>query len=349
MRDNNSVPKELMKNYRNILLIKPGAVGDLLQLTPAIRALAQHYPDAKISLLVGSVAAATMFLHNSHVHETIVFDRKGAHRTFAGFFDLWKRLRAADYDLVVNFQRSNVKAWLLASAAFPCKLFVYKKARGRTVHAVVNHLETLAPLGIRSEECDLDLQLSYGPQEHDHAETLIRDAGFSGKIVVALNPGASNRIKCWSPERFAILADTLVAELGAGIVLVGGGNERDLAERILAGMSHTPLDLIGKTTLLQLGAVLDRCDVLVSGDTGPLHLATAVSTPVIALFGAIDPERTGPVGEGHRIIRHDELPCVPCVARSCRNRIDLECMDRITPTEVFDTIVDMLRAVGRLS
>ncbi len=339
-----------MKNYSNILLIKPGAVGDLLQLTPAIRALARRYPETKISLLVGSAAAATMFLHNSHIHETIVFDRKGAHRSPAGFFRLWKRLRAARYDLVVNFQRSNVKAWLLASAAFPCKLLVYRKARGRTVHAVVNHLETLAPLGIIPEECDLDLALSCGPEEKAYAEALFRDEGFSGgRIIVALNPGASNRIKCWSPERFAILADSLIVELGAGIVLVGGGNERDLAERILAGMSHAPLDLIGKTTLLQLGAVLDRCDVLVSGDTGPLHMATAVKTPVVALFGAIDPDRTGPVGEGHRIIRHDELPCVPCVARSCRNRIDLECMDRITPTEVFDTIVDMLRAAGRLS
>jgi len=337
-----------MKNYSNILLIKPGAVGDLLQLTPAIRALAVKYPEARITLLLGSAAAATMFHHNPHISETIVFDRKGAHRSLSGFLRLWNRIRAARYDLVVNFQRSNFKTWLLASAALPCRLLVYRKARGRTVHAVVNHLETLAPLGITLELCDLSLELTYGPAEQSFADSLFLEAGLSGKILIALNPGASNRIKCWSPERFATLANLLVSELDAGIVLVGGANERDLAEGILAGMSSKPLDLIGKTSLLQLGAVLDRCDVLVSGDTGPLHLATAVKTPVVALFGAIDPFRTGPVGEGHRVIRHDELSCVPCVAKSCTNEIDLECMERITAAEVFETVVDMLKAGGRL-
>jgi len=337
-----------MKNYTNILLIKPGAVGDLLQLTPAIRALAARFPAARITLMVGSSAAATMFDLNPYVHETIVFDRKGEHRSLAGFLRLWNRLRAARYDLVVNFQRSNVKAWLLAAAAFPCRLLVYRKARGRTVHAVVNHLETLAPLGIDPELCDLSLELYCGQEEMSYADSLIDDAGLSGKILIALNPGASNRIKCWSPERFAILADMLVSELDAGIVLVGGANERDLAERILAGMNSAPLDILGKTSLLQLGAVLDRCALLVSGDTGPLHMATAVKTPVVALFGAIDPFRTGPVGEGHRIIRHDELPCVPCIARYCANKVDLECMEKISPVEVFDTIVDMLKGAGRL-
>lgn len=337
-----------MKIYSNILLIKPGAVGDLLQLTPVIRTLALKYPGARITLLLGSSASATMFQYNQHVSETIVFDRKGAHRSPTAFLQLWNRIRTANYDLVVNFQRSNAKAWLLASAAFPCRVLVYHKARGRTVHAVVNHLETLAPLGIRSEQCDLSLELFYGPEEQNFADTLFQQKGIAGKIVIALNPGASNRIKCWSPEKFAALANLLVSRLDAGIILVGGGSERDLAEGILAGMESKPLDLIGKTSLLQLGAVLAGCDVLVSGDTGPLHMATAVKTPVAALFGAIDPLRTGPVGEGHRVIRHDELACVPCVAKSCVNKIDLECMLKITPDEVFETVVDMLKALGRL-
>ena len=337
-----------MKNYSNILLIKPGAVGDLLQLTPVIRSLAMKYPGARITLMLGSSASAAMFQHNPHISETIVFDRKGTHRSLPAFLQLWNRIRTARYDLVVNFQRSNVKAWLLASAAFPCRVLVYRKARGRTVHAVVNHLETLTPLGITPDHCDLSLELSYGPDEQAFADNLFQQSALSGKIFIALNPGASNRIKCWSPESFAALANLLVSKLDAVIVLVGGGSERDLAEGILAGMESKPLDLIGKTSLLQLGAVLARCDVLVSGDTGPLHMATAVKTPVAALFGAIDPFRTGPVGEGHRVIRHDELACVPCVAKSCVNKIDLECMLRITPAEVFDTVVDMLKALGRL-
>jgi lipopolysaccharide heptosyltransferase II len=331
-----------MREYRNILIIKPGAVGDLLQLTPVMRELKRRFPEARIALLLGSKSSATMFLHNPHVHETIVFDRKGEHASLTGLLRLRGQIRRGGYDLVINFQRSNLKAWLLASAAFPCRVLVYRKARGRTVHAVLNHLEALAPLGIDPSSVDLSLRLDVGPEESSFAEEIFRGAGFRNKTVIALNPGASNRIKCWSPERFAVLANRLSGELGAGIVLVGAGFERDLAERIRAGMTSEPVDLVGKTTLLQLGAVLSRCDLLVSGDTGPLHMATSVGTPVAALFGAIEPLRTGPVGQGHRVIRHGEIPCVPCNGRSCANKIHLECMERITPDEVFETVSAML-------
>jgi lipopolysaccharide heptosyltransferase II len=331
-----------MKQYTNILLIKPGAVGDLLQLTPAIRALKLKYPEAAITLMLGSEAAASMFFHNPNVHETVVFDRKGEHASLSGFLRLRRRISRAGYDLVINFQRSNFRAWLLASAALPCRFLVYRKARGRAVHAVVNHLETLAPLGIDPAVADTSLELFLGPEETAFADELFREAGLSGRTVIALNPGASNRIKCWSTGQFSDLANRLVDELGAGIVLVGGGNERDLAEGIRAGMTGEPLDLVGRTSLPQLGAVLARCALLVSGDTGPLHMATAVGTPVAGLFGAIDPLRTGPVGEGHRVIRHAEVPCVPCMSKSCANRSYLECMEKITPAEVFDTVREML-------
>jgi len=331
-----------MKQYSNILLIKPGAVGDLLQLTPSIRALKRKYPEARISLMVGSEAAAAMFRNNPNLHETMVFDRKGEHASLAGFLRLRGRISRAGYDLVVNFQRSNFRAWLLAAAAIPCRFLVYRKARGRTVHAVVNHLETLAPLGIDPAAADPTLEMFLGEEEKSYTERLFAEAGFGGRTVIALNAGASNRIKCWSTANFAVLANRLAAELGAGIVLVGGGNERDLAEAIRAGMTGEALDLVGKTSLTQLGAVLARCSLLVSGDTGPLHMATAVGTPVAALFGAIDPFRTGPVGKGHRVIRHAEISCVPCVAKTCVNKTHLECMEAITPDEVFDTVVAML-------
>lgn len=339
----------MMKQYTNILIIKPGAVGDLLQLTPALRALKLKYPRAGISLLLGSAAAATMFHANPNVDETLVFDRKGEHASWAGFLRLRKRISRAGYDLVINYQRSNFRAWLLASAAFPCRVLVYRKARGRIVHAVVNHLETLAPLGIDPYAADTSLELFLGPDELAFADAAFSEAGLAGRTVIALNPGASNRIKCWSPDRFAALANRLVDELGVGIVLVGGGSERDLAEGIRAGMTSEPLDLVGCTSLLQLGAVLARTSLLVSGDTGPLHMATAVRTPVVGLFGAIDPLRTGPVGKGHRVIRHTVVPCVPCMGRACGHTPYLECMERITPDEVFATVAEMLsdRRAGR--
>lgn len=332
-------------DYHNILIIKPGAVGDLLQLTPAIRALKKRFPAARITLLVGSDSIASMFRHNPHVHNTVVFDRRGEHRSLAGLSRLWMELRGARYDLVVNYQRSNLKAWFLASAAFPCRVLVYRKARGRIIHAVVNHLETLSPVGIPAT-LSLDLELDPGDENKSFAGELLRGQGWEGQTIVALNPGASNRIKCWSPEQFAALGDMLVEKLDARVIVVGSAGERDLAEAIVSRMARPPLDLAGKTSLLQLGAVLKRCDLLVSGDTGTLHMATAVKTPVVALFGAIEPLRTGPVGAGHVVVRHPEIPCVPCNAKRCTNPEYLACMERISPDEVFRAVKERL-AKGR--
>ncbi|MBT0654217.1 glycosyltransferase family 9 protein [Geobacter luticola] len=329
--------------YQNILIIKPGAIGDLLQLTPAIRALHGKYPQARISVLVSSAATAALFQHNPHVHETIVFDKRGAHRSPLALAKLWLQLYRARYDLVVNYQRSNLKAWFLILSALPCRVLVYHKARGRTVHAVLNHIETLAPLGIDPAKVDQHLEFEPGEDAVRFAADLFASSGLAGRPVVALNPGASNRIKCWSPRRFARLGDRLAVELGAGVVIVGGADERDLAEAIVSRMKSPVLDLVGKTTLLQLGAVLQRCTTIVTGDTGPLHMATSVGTPVVALFGAINPERTGPVGEGHRVIRHPEVACVPCVADRCVNPVTMECMKKITVEEVFNVVEEMVK------
>jgi heptosyltransferase-2 len=335
-----------MVNFPNILIIKPGAIGDLLQLTPVIRALKCKYPHSRISLLVSSPATASLFRFNPHVHETIVFEKKGKHRSLSALFGLWWQLRSAGYDMVLNFQRSNLKSWFLALAAFPCRLLVYHKAKGRIVHAVVNHLETVLPLGI--EASDFDLELYTGADDEAYAEKIFADSDLNGRRVIALNPGASNRIKCWSPLRFAELGDRLVNELDARVIIVGGTEDRDLADEIRTGMNNVPLDLVGKISLLQLGAVLKRCAALVSGDTGPMHLATAVKTPVVALFGAIDPKRTGPVGDGHMVIRHEEVECVPCVAKECTNPVYLECMEKISVDEVFSTVSEMLKEKGTI-
>lgn len=335
--------RSLVTEYTNILIMKPGAIGDLLHLTPVIRMLSRRFPKAKITLLVGSPLTAAMFDHHPSVYEALVFEKTGTHRTFRALVALRRRLKESHYDLVLNYQRSNLKLWFLALAAWTCRVLIYHKTR-RKVHAVMNHLEAVYPLGIRPDDMHLDLFLS--PRDERYATNAMM--GHSGPFI-AMNPGASNRIKCWSPQRFAELADRLSAELGACVVIVGALDERDLADAICDSMQTAPINMLGKTDLLQLGAILKHCNVVVSGDTGPLHMATAVGTPAVALFGAIDPERTGPVGEGHRIIRHKELGCVPCNAKRCRNARYLECMDRISVNEVFLAVAQILEERRSLS
>lgn len=329
-----------LDRFDNILIIKPGAIGDLLQLTPVIRALKSRYPQGGISLLVGSTATAELFKYNGHVRETMVFEKAGAHKSFRGLLQLWRLLRGNKYDLVINFQRSNLKTWFLASAAFPCRVLVYHKARTRTVHAVVNYLETVAPLGIDATKISLDLSLS--ARERAFAKEIISSLGSAGKPLIALNPGASHPVNRWATDRFAALSDMLSQKLAARVILIGGKEDVTLAEEIAAKAGSKPLNMAGRASLLQLGALLEQCDILVSGDTGPLHIATAVGTRVVALFGAADPARTGPVGSGHRVIQAADVPCLPCRSRSCNNRTYLECMEKIPVSLIFETIRDML-------
>ncbi|RII27572.1 MAG: glycosyltransferase family 9 protein [Geobacter sp.] len=330
--------------FNNILIIKPGAIGDLLQLTPAIRALHEKYPLARISILVGSAATAALFQHNPLVHEAIVFDKRGSHHSLSSLARLWLRLCRARYDLVVNFQRSNLKAWFLASAAFPCRVLVYRKATRRSVHAVINHRETLAPLGILPGV--LCLELYPGQEAERYAADFFSANGLDGKTVIAINPGASHPVNRWSTATFAALADLLADRLKARVLIIGGADDEPLAQDIVNRTSSNPLVMTGKTDLLQLGAILKRCNLLVTGDTGPMHIATAVGTKVVALFGAADPLRTGPVGAGHRILQAADVSCLPCRSRTCTNDVQRECMEKITVEMVESAVREILGEKG---
>lgn len=319
-----------------ILIIKPGAMGDLLQLTPTIRALRARFPSARIDILVGNNASTDLFRHHPDIADILVFDQRGEHRSFSALFSRWQLIKSRFYDLVINFQRSNLKTWFLTSAAFPCRILVYHKTRTTVVHAVQDHLKTLEPLGISPDGVELNIFLA--DEHRSYAAALFDSRDLERRTVIALNPGASHPVNRWSVAQFAALADKISDELHVSVIIVGGGSDTALAHEIVRLSSSRPLDLTGTTTLLQLGAVLEKSALLVSGDTGPMHMATAVRTPVIALFGAADPARTGPVGEGNRVIQASGLACVPCRNRICRAEQQLECMDRITVDMVFNAV-----------
>ena len=326
-----------------ILLFKPGAIGDLLQLSPVIRAIHERIPDAKISLMTGSAATAEMFASDPLVEETLVFDRKGKHRPLRAFFELRKALKSRRFDLVVNFQRSNLKGWLLLSASMPCRVLVYHKDRRRVVHAVENLLETVAPLGIDPRAADHSLKMLLVKEDLRQAEELLSREGLLGRPAVALVPGASHPLKSWPVGHFAKLVCRLSSELGVASVLVGGPRDRALADAVLAESAGAGVvDLVGRASLRQSAAVLARCRLAVSGDTGPMHMATAVGARVVALLGPTDPLRTGPVGEGHIVLQAGEVSCVPCRSLTCDHVPQKECMERITADAVFEAVKQVL-------
>lgn len=327
---------------RRVLIIKPGAVGDLLHLTPTIRALKRANPEAELTVLVGHQTSLDLFRNNPLVDKTIVYDRKGMHRSISSRIAFLKDLRSRRFDLVLNFQRSNITTWLFIAAIRPDRVLVYHKARKRMVHAVVNYLETLAPLGVTSD--DLALEFAPGAEAERFADELFARNRLSAVPVVALNTGATRAVNRWPAERFVELADLLAERLAVRCIIVGGPDDVQQAEDIRSRTRSQPLSLAGATSLLELGAVLGRCTAVVTADTGPMHVATAVRTPVVALFGASAPERTGPVGTGHRVIMARGLSCSPCQQKTCNNAMKMECMSRITAEEVAREVEAILAA-----
>lgn len=326
---------------KNILIFKPGAIGDLLHLTPVVRALKGLYPEARITMMVSARVTASLFVDNPMVDEVLIFDKKGEQRTWKGVFTLRRRIREKRYDLVLNYQRSNIKGWVAITGALPCRVLVYHKSRGKTMHAITDHLRPLSPLGIDPERADRTLDFFPSAADTRYVEQFIAQNALAGKRLVAFNPGTSSANKCWPVERFAELGDRLASGHGVAVVVAGSRDEAPLAAAIRAGMREPVYDLCG-CTLGELGALLKRCEFLVTGDTGPMHISVAAGTRVLALYGPISPVRSGPEGDGHRIVMHDELDCCPCNSFDCRHEPFRLCMDTITVDEVEKTAAEML-------
>jgi ADP-heptose:LPS heptosyltransferase len=157
---------------------------------------------------------------------------------------------------------------------------------------------------------------------------------------VALAPCSRWRTKDWAPDRFAEVGRILRDKAGAAIYLVGGPGDRATCDRITSDLPGS-VNLCGTTDLPRMGGVLSAMDLAVTVDTGPMHVAAAAGVPVLAVFGATDPNRTGPYGDGHRVVTVDDLDCRPCIARHCR-RHDLACLDRIKSRQVADLALAML-------
>jgi len=173
------------ESIKSVLIIKPGAIGDLLQITPTIRAIKKHLPEARITVMVGIDGTIPLFTHNPHVSEVLAYDRKGRHKSIAAFLRLLWEIATTRYDVVINFQRSSLGTWLITLAAMPLKVLVYHKTRTRRVHAVLNHLETVRSLGIDTGNVNLDLELYIPAEDVQLAGKLLQDAGLAEKALVA--------------------------------------------------------------------------------------------------------------------------------------------------------------------
>lgn len=335
-----NVPK---MSIRKILFFKPGAIGDFLHTLPALAQLRNQYPAASVTVVV-SPGQDELIKGTTIADEIIVFDKQAIKKRFGLLIEFALLLRKARFDLFVDLQPS-LRSLFLRRMARARQSLVYRKQKGswqsdRRLHAVENFLATLTPLGVISDETEIRLPLR--PAAQKAVEDFLSRNGAAEHPLIALNcsVGAARPARNWFPERFTELADRLMAELGASVLFVGGKEDRTLVKNVMAAMKHKALSAAGELSLSETAALLARCKCLVSSDTGPLHLATAVGTPVVGLFGSTDPARTGPAGRGHRVLTAS-LACVPCEEKDCPEGTRA-CMDAITVDSVVAAVRDVI-------
>lgn len=333
--------------YKNILIVKLSAIGDVIHALPVAQALKTCFPQAKVSWVVEK-AAYDLLTNNPYIDELILFEKQ-KFKSIGGFIfespAFIQFLRSKKYDLALDLQ-GLLKSGLIAYLSGASKRLVYENAREgshllseRVVgshakgHVVERYLDVVRALGCSIEQPVFSIV--HTQAEIDLTGKIASQAGFQlNSRFAVLILGANWPNKIWPYQHYAHLCNRLWEE-GIIPILTGSQGERKLAEQIIALTEIPPVDLTGKTSLKQLAYVLKKASVVVGGDTGPMHLAAAVGSPVIALMGPTDIERNGPYGKGHVAIVTPR-DCAGCWQRQCPKQLD--CLDAITPQQVYDQI-----------
>lgn len=338
---------------RRILVRSVNWVGDAVLTLPALMALRRRFPSAEVAVLA-SPWVAGLFAGQPGVDRVIELQRDGEHAGLRGRWRLARRLRAEGFDLAVVLPNSVDAALIPWLARIPRRLGVPADGRGLLLthkvpapappgsHQVERYLGLVRALGA---ECAPVPRFLVSEAARQEAARLLEEHGVpTGRPLVALNPGSVyGGAKRWPAERYAAVGDALAAE-GRTVLLVGSRREAPVLEAVAARMQKPGILLAGRTDLPTLAALLERSRLLLTNDTGAMHVAGAVGTPVVALFGPTDAVATGPLGPTARVIR-EPVPCSPCLYRECP--IDHRCMTRISVDQVLEACVSLLGASAK--
>jgi heptosyltransferase-2 len=336
-------------------------LGDAVMCEPALRGLRGLFPDAQVTLLV-KPAVADLFVGHPAVTRLLTYDIKGRHAGFSGKWALAKQLRRQGFDLAVLFQNAFEAAFLTFLARVPRRYGYATDGRSlllsdpvavpdprMLIHQVRYYWDLLKPLGLTGDPPVPELVVL--PEEEQAMVGRCAQGGLTPTdIVVGINPGSTyGDAKRWLPERFAEVTERLCRTIHTSsgqqvsVVIFGAKGEEHLGQEIAARLSSRSLVLSGATTIRELMAAVKRCSLLLTNDTGPMHIASAFKVPVVAVFGPTDWRTTSPFGGAHAIVR-EPVDCAPCLLRECP--IDHRCMTRVTVDQVYEAATKQLTPLG---
>ncbi len=349
---------------RKILVRAPNWIGDAVMCEPALRGLRSLFPEAELAMLA-KPAIVELFAAYPGLNRVLIYDDKGAHAGMAGKWSLAGTLRRHGFDLAVLLQNAFEAAFIAWLAGIPRRygyatdgrvLFLTQPVAvprpDNPAHQVEYYWNMLKPLGVSGEVPSPTLHVS--ADEDRMVDGIFASAGIdSSNIMIGVNPGSTyGRAKRWLPERFAEVARRLVERLrqtegaSVAVVILGAKGEESLGKDIATRIDGRSVVLSGVTTIRELMAVVKRCRLLVTNDTGPMHIAAAFGVPVVAVFGPTDSRTTAPYGQERSVVR-EAVDCAPCLLRDCP--IDHRCMTRISVERVYETAVKQMHGSSGLS
>lgn len=329
-----------------ILIIHTAFIGDIVLSTPLIKKIKDTYPDSDITY-VTTPSGEAILKNNPHLNNIIVYDKRGEHKGISGVWQLGKRLRYENFNMVITphrYLRSSILSWLSRSpirkgydiASGSC-LFTEKIKYDRTKHEIEKLLSFVAPENKKRYE----IELYPGEKEKMKGDNLWKENLLEDKKVVVLAPGSKWFTKQWPVEYFNKLAESLKKLSNVRLIVVGGKDEINLPIE-----KENIIDMRGKTSLLELADILSRADVVVTNDSSPIHIASAFKKPkIFALFGpTIEKFGFFPWSLNSKVFQVDGLKCRPCGihgGKSCPEK-HFKCMRDILPEEVFNEIKEYL-------
>ena len=336
--------------FRRALFIRFGGLGDILLATPSVRAVQAAFPGIAIDFIVGGGMRDALSGHPC-VQNVITFDKRGVDSRLDHFLPFLFGVARKRYDLVINLHPS-AKSYLMAAASGARTRLTFQKcmavdpSTGRVAHAVDDFYKELAPLGV-GPLTDRSLDFIIPEAASRQADALLAEAGIAeDEKLLVVNPAASRPLNRWPLERFHEVAAYWAAQPGVKVAVTGaptsfktvmdGLDEVSLACEV-ASADPRIVNLAGRLSVKEFGAVLARADTLLTCDTGPMHIGAAVGTPLVVLSGAADPDRTGPLTSNSTVLIDRMLPCVPCRDRICA-RGDVMCMQNLSVPAVIAAI-----------
>lgn len=349
------------ESIRRVLVRAPNWIGDAVMCEPALRGLRSLFPQAELTLLA-KAAVAELFVGYTGLDHVLVYDDKGTHAGLGGKWTLAGTLRQHRFDLAVLFQNAFEAAFITWLAGIPRRYGYLTDGRAifltdpvavpspnSLTHQVEYYWNLLTPLGLSGAPPSPQLMVS--PEEERRMGERLASSGVAlSDLVIGINPGSTyGSAKRWLPDRFAEIAQRLAEHISDGertrtaVVILGAKGEESLGKDIAAHIQGRSVVLSGATTIRELMAVTKRCRLLVTNDTGPMHIAAACGVPVVAVFGPTDWRTTAPYGQEQSIVR-EPVDCAPCLLRECP--IDHRCMTRVPVDRVYDSAVKQLERQG---